>query len=416
MRTILRYAQDGTQPFYYEKITVMTTSQPAWYIGLMSGTSMDGVDAALLQTDGRVIQSYGPAMTLPYPPQFRTLLAQCMGDFTLVPEVEDRLTRYHAEAVKQVLAKANMQPGQVKAVGFHGQTILHKPRVAKSAAVSVAPATASLQGQHGPAGSEQTMGLTWQIGNGALLANLTGIDVVNDFRRNDIALGGQGAPLVPVFHLAVASQLECPAVLVNIGGIANITYVGDGQSPEKLWGFDTGPGNRLIDRWVEEKSGLAYDAGGDLALRGTVDETALAKLMQHPGICAAPPKSFDTADFDLSPVAHLSVEDGAATLAAFTADAIASHAEYFSPSPRQWLLCGGGRLNRAILERLKGQLQSVKTVDELGLDGDALEAYAFAYLAARSLQGLPLTFPNTTGVSRAATGGAFYRAGHGGSE
>lgn len=347
---------------------------------------MDGVDAALLKTDGRSIQSYGPAMTLPYPPQFRTRLAQSMQDFALVPEVEDRLTRFHAEAVKQLLAQANMKPEDVTAIGFHGQTIAHKPQ----------------------------QGITWQIGNGALLSNLTGINVVNDFRRNDVALGGQGAPLVPVFHLAVASQLECPAVLVNIGGIANITYVGDGQSPEKLWGFDTGPGNRLIDRWVEEKSGLAYDAGGDLAMKGTVDEMALATLMLHPGVSAPPPKSFDTADFDLSPVAHLSVEDGAATLAAFTADAIARHAEYFSPSPRQWLLCGGGRLNRAILERLKGQLQSVKTVDELGLDGDALEAYAFAYLAARSQQGLPITFPNTTGVSRAATGGAFYRAGHGG--
>jgi anhydro-N-acetylmuramic acid kinase len=355
-------------------------------LGLMSGTSLDGVDAALLASDGEDITQFGPWLTLPYPPQFRTELAQTIQDFRKVPEVEDRLTRYHAEAVKQLLEREGLTPNDIRLVGFHGQTILHKPE----------------------------QGLTWQIGNGSLLAELTGCDVIADFRRADMAAGGQGAPLVPVFHRALAGWLECPAVLVNIGGIANITYVAGRDHESALWGCDTGPGNRLIDRWVQMKTGIAYDAEGEIGLRGTVDETVLKQLMSDPAIHQPMPKSFDTADFNLDPVLHLSLEDGAATLAAFTADAIALNIEHMPQAPRQWVMCGGGRLNKAIMARLKQSLASTQPVimpiDDAGISGDALEAYAFAYLAERSVRGLPLTFPNTTGVSRAVTGGAFYRA------
>lgn len=348
----------------------------------MSGTSLDGVDAALILTDGETIETFGAHLTLPYPFSFRTSLMQLINGAADMLTIQRELTEFHVNAVQQLLGEANMKAAEVSVVGFHGQTIAHRPR------------------KH----------LTWQIGDGSLLAEKTGIDVVTDFRRRDMAAGGQGAPVVPVFHLALAKECPGPMALVNLGGISNITYIGAEKIPSSLKAFDMGPGNTLVDRWMEMVTGKPYDYDGKHGLKGRVDEEVLAALMAHERIQAKPPKSLDTQDFNLDEVKSLSLEDGAATLAAFTARAIAEHLKYLPEEPKLWVIAGGGAHNKAIMHYIKKYLPGeVKTADEMGWSSDAMEAQAFAYLAVRSLKGLPLTFPETTGVSYAVTGGAFYR-------
>lgn len=348
-------------------------------IGLMSGTSCDGVDAALLRGDGIARIETGPALTLPYDADFRAALRGAMGagaDETKIVEVEHELTRRHAEAVQALLAKAGVAPAAVAVLGFHGQTILHEPHRRR----------------------------TRQIGDGALLARLTGIDVVCDFRSADVAAGGQGAPLAPLYHAALAEGLEKPLAVLNIGGVANVTWIGEGAGG--LLAFDTGPGNAPIDDWALNHTGLAQDRDGALASKGRVDELALAELLAHPYFAKLPPKSLDRDGFDLSPVRMLSSADGAATLTEFAACAVDQAQEYFPAPARQWIVTGGGRLNPAVMAALKRVLGvPVRKAEEVGWDGDALEAQAFAYLALRSLLGLPLSLPSTTGVPRPMPGG-----------
>lgn len=351
---------------------------PLLVIGLMSGTSMDGIDAALLRTDGRIIVETGPASTTPYDPDLRRAIRDTLGGVGAVAEAERRLTEAHAEAVSGLLAEAKLSAADVDLIGFHGHTILHRPQE----------------------------GRTWQIGDGALLSKMTGIDVVCDLRSNDVAHGGEGAPIVPVYHRALSGDLTHPLVIVNIGGVANVTWIG---VDDTMLAFDTGPGNGLLDEWVEANIGEPYDKGGKLAGAGQSHGDRLKRLLDNPYFDQAPPKSLDRIDFDLTALEGLPAADGAATLVAFTCETIARAKQFFPAAVEQWLVTGGGRHNPTLMSELASRLgQSVAPVETVGWNGDALEAQAFAFLAARSLLSLPLTYPGTTGVPAPVTGGRFF--------
>jgi anhydro-N-acetylmuramic acid kinase len=354
-------------------------------IGLMSGTSLDGVDAAYIETDGERIGRLGPSLTLPYDPALRRELRALLEraeeiapDDPHLRDIEARLTKRHAEAVAAIGLAADL-------IGFHGQTILHRPR---------------RPGRLGPP-------RTWQIGDAAWLARATGITVAYDFRSADVAAGGQGAPLVPVFHAALCQPVPKPVAILNLGGVANVTYIGlDGT----LIAFDTGPANGPLDDWARRSTGEDYDRDGRLALAGQPDGAVLARLLAHPYLAAPPPKSLDRLEFGRAlaeaGAAELSPEDGAATLVAFCACAVAAAARHFPEPPLQWLVTGGGRRNPALMRALAGALEApVRPVEVAGWNGDALEAQAFGFLAARVAKGLPLTFPGTTGVPAPLPGG-----------
>lgn len=356
-------------------------------LGLMSGTSLDGVDAALLRTDGSRVTEHGAALTLPYPDSLRARLRSVLGGGGPVAEVERDITLFHAEAVTALLAQAGLVPAQVDVVGFHGHTVLHRPQERK----------------------------TWQIGDGALLAEKTGIPVVNDFRTADVLAGGQGAPLVPVFHAAMAEGtlsdgFGYPVAVLNLGGVGNVTWIG---GADDLLAFDTGPGNALIDDWALRHTGQPVDLDGALAASGRCHDDAVSAFLSHPYFHRQPPKSLDRDDFrHLAErlTAGLSSADGAATLTAFTVASVVLGQDHFPHPPTRWLVCGGGRLNPTIMEGLRARLASrVDAVDAVGWDGDALEAQAFAFLAVRSLRGLPLTFPATTGGPGPLSGGRTHR-------
>jgi len=360
-------------------------------IGLMSGTSLDGIDAALLESDGEDVVRPGPSLTVPYDGQTRALLraaldtARDVAQGSPVPysirEAERVLTLAHAEAVTALLGNAGLAADQVSLVGFHGQTILHRPE------------------RH----------WTWQIGDGALLARLTGIDVVNDFRSADVKAGGQGAPLMPLYHAALArkSGQGEPLVVVNIGGVAQVTYI----KGDLVLAFDTGPGNAPIDDWMHRHSGKPVDEDGAFAATGKVSDSALAKMLDHAYFDRAPPKSLDRMDFGMEAVEGLSPEDGAATLTAFTAVSLARARTHFPEPAANWIVSGGGRHNRTLMAMLKARVNApVIAAEDAGWDGDALEAEGFAYLAVRSKKGLPLSLPTTTGVAQPMTGGKYWKA------
>lgn len=360
-----------------------------WALGLMSGTSLDGIDAALVRTDGRRIAALGPWRTEPYTPELREQIRAVLGGQGSrqdeVAVAERALTDAHAEAVRLLLTDARMPDGEVALIGFHGHTILHRPEQRR----------------------------TWQIGDGARLAALTGIDVVADFRSADVAAGGQGAPFVPLYHAALAAALPKPLAVLNLGGVANVTWIGsDRDSEPNLIAFDTGPGNALIDDWVRLQVGEPCDRDGRLAAAGSVDHAALDALMDNAWFGRPPPKSLDRDDFSAAPVRGLSAADGAATLTAFTARAVQAAIRYLPAPPARWLVTGGGRHNPALMAALGQALAvAVEPVEAVGWRGDALEAEAFAYLAVRSRAGLYLSLPSTTGVPRPLTGGRFFPAG-----
>ncbi len=353
---------------------------PVWALGLMSGTSMDGIDAALVRTDGERVLEHGPAATFAYDAPARQAIRAVLGGKGDVEGAAQLLTDRHVLAVRELLKQAKLKPNAVSLLGFHGHTILHRPEARK----------------------------TWQIGDAGRLARETGIDTVADFRSADVAAGGQGAPFVPAYHAALAAGLEPPLAILNIGGVANVTYIGkDGT----LIACDTGPGNALIDDLMLRHTGTPVDEGGAVAATGTIDTKALARLTDHPWFDMEPPKSLDRDDFSLKPVEHLSLADGAATLTAFTAAATARILGHLPAMPQRWLVTGGGRHNRTLMAILAGVLGvPVESVDTLGWRGDSLEAEAFAFLAVRSRQGLPLSWPGTTGVPQPMPGGRFFPA------
>ncbi|MCB5943293.1 anhydro-N-acetylmuramic acid kinase [Acidocella sp. KAb 2-4] len=349
-------------------------------IGLMSGTSLDGVDAAWIETDGEHVFHFGPAAMLRYQDDLRADLRRLLDlapglspDDRFLQRVEERLTRDHALAVSMTGRAADV-------IGFHGQTILHAPEAHR----------------------------TWQIGDAVLLAHITRIPVVHDFRSADVAAGGQGAPFAPLFHAALAAALPKPLLVVNIGGVANITWLGAGG---EIIACDTGPGNGPLDDLAQRHLGKPYDENGAFAASGQVDEARLGLLLGHPYFARPAPKSLDRLTFSAliaQAIEGLPPADAAATLAAFCATAI-GRAPLPAP-PLRVLVGGGGRHNAHLMQLLAAQFPvPVQPVEAAGWDGDALEAQCFAFLAVRSLRGLPLSLPSTTGVPEPMPGGRLQR-------
>ena len=363
-------------------------------IGLMSGTSMDGIDLALLRTDGESAVERGPSFFVPYEAPFRARIETGLVDAKSIgrrqdrpgalPALEREITMRHADAVARFLKEGARGWSKPEIIGFHGQTVLHRPE----------------------------KGVTVQLGDGPLLCKLTGLPVVYDMRANDMRFGGQGAPLVPAYHAALARSLarelaeKHPIAFVNIGGISNVTYVPAAGDPVA---FDSGPGNALIDQWVAREGGVPFDCGGAIASEGGVIESVVDAYLDNPYFSKTGAKSLDRNDFTLALADGLELADGARTLAAVSARAILKAAEQMPAMPKLWIICGGGRKNPHIVGDLgKGAERTDSQVilaEDAGLDGDAMEAEAWAYLAVRSLRELPLTFPTTTGCRQPVTGG-----------
>ena len=362
-------------------------------IGLMSGTSLDGIDAALIETDGERALKLGPGTMRAYTPAERKVLRAAVeaalawkfdGKEPDFSEAEAVLTESHAKLVENLLTQCDFKPGEIDLIGFHGQTVLHR------------------------APKDGAKGRTRQIGDGAALAQATGIDVVHDFRTADMEAGGQGAPLAPLYHQALVDGMDLPRPLavLNLGGVANVTWLGDGDPVA----FDTGPANGLIDAWCEEMADRDFDEDGTLAAAGAVDEAALGVLMGHPYFADAPPKSLDRWDFSLDPVRGLSVEDGAATLTAFTARTVGEAITSLG-APARVLATGGGRRNPMLMKAISDAVGApVDPVEAVGWRGDLIEAEAFAWLAARSVKGLATSLPSTTGCGEAVVGGRLAKA------
>src|SRR6202051_1191816 len=357
-------------------------------IGLMSGTSLDGVDVALIETDGKCVKAFGPSGYRPYTESERALLRQALAEAVnlstrdarpgVLREAERAVTVAHAEAVAAFTAQHHITRENIDIVGFHGQTVLHRP----------------------------AEGMTVQIGDAAALARAIHIPVMHDFRAADVAAGGQGAPFVPVYHRALAQSLqrEGPMVVVNIGGVSNITYI-DGA--DTLIACDTGPGNALLDDHMLRMMSQPFDCEGRLAAQGTVDVAWIVRALEHPFFALPPPKSLDRNDFASLKLSNVSPADGAATLTAFTAEAIARIVPLLPREPRSWIVAGGGARNLTMMRMLRERLHpaTVESADTLGWSADAIEAQAFGFLAARGLKGLPLSYPATTGVPIPMTGG-----------
>jgi len=390
----------------------------------MSGTSLDGIDVAAVATDGRRRVIPGPALTVAYPEAFRDRLRSVLGGVgprADIDAAEAELTRLHAAAIAEF--RARHPDVAIELVGFHGHTILHRPAERR----------------------------TWQIGDGALLARLAGIDVVADFRSADVAAGGEGAPLAPLYHAALAAGLAKPVAVLNLGGVGNVTWIGPGtnNNTDEILAFDTGPGNALIDDWVRSHTGQTADFDGALARAGQVSAEHVARFLSLSYFDRPPPKSLDRDDFRAAIPHGLSPADGAATLTEMTAASVAAATRHFPSPPRQWLVCGGGRHNPAIMAALsrhlgasvrpvnphpdpppplpspasgegkdkgkagegsEGAAVSVRPVEAVSWNGDALEAEAFAYLAVRSVVGLPLSLPSTTGAPQPVRGGRLFPA------
>ena len=362
-------------------------------IGLMSGTSMDGIDLAVIETDGEQVMRFGPSAVHSYNESEQGVLRRAMEEAPAMRTREERagaiaqaervVTVLHAAAVNMFLDVNRIDRRGIDVVGFHGQTILHRPQAR----------------------------LTVQLGDGAALARVVGIPVVHDFRAADVAAGGQGAPLVPVYHQALAGRLDRPRpiAVLNLGGVANITYI-DGADPIAC---DTGPANALIDDFMRARTGAPYDDNGDVAATGRPDHAFIARVLEHPFFDLKPPKSLDRNAFAFANIGlpEFSVPDGAATLSALTVAAVARVVPHLPAPPKAWIVGGGGARNRTLMRMLAERLApaSVETADQAGFSADALEAQAFAFLAVRSMRGLPITFPTTSGAPRPLSGGVMAR-------
>ena len=360
---------------------------PLKALGLMSGTSFDGVDVALIETDGEAIASVGPTGFRRYTGEERELLRAAMDDARSLTDraarpgalrkAEKLVTKAHLDAVRGFSSDHKLPLAEIAVVGFHGQTVLHRPK----------------------------QGLTVQLGDGAGLALRLGVPVVHDFRAADVAAGGEGAPLVPAYHRALARTLDLPQPLaiVNVGGVANVTYLDGDADPIA---FDTGPGNAPIDEIARARIGEPCDRDGRLAALGNVDEETVTKVLADSYFRAPAPKSLDRATFAQLPLEHLSNEDAAATATAVVAASIALARDHLPKPPALWIIAGGGAHNPALISMLRDRVAArIIRASEVGWSVDALEAQAFAFLAVRSLRGLPLTFPTTTGVAKPTIGG-----------
>lgn len=348
----------------------------------MSGTSLDGVDAALIETDGYSFVNPQAFITVPFSDDQRAVIRAAFGqrDYDDVAAcAQDVVTQAHIDVLKQAGWEADV-------IGFHGQTIFHAP----------------------------DEGLSIQLGDGVAMADALDIPVVGDFRSADVKAGGQGAPLAPLYHhaRALSSEVDTPCAILNIGGVANVTWIGG--TVDEILAFDTGPGNALMDDWMQARWGKPYDEGGELAAKGVALENMLQEWLGHDYFAVDPPKSLDRNEWDIADFGRLgdemneiSDEDGAATLLEFTARSIIAAQRFMREVPLAWYVCGGGRHNAALMARLSRDLK-VAPVEALGWNGDATEAECFAYLAVRSLLGEPISVPSTTNVAGPMTGGVLH--------
>jgi anhydro-N-acetylmuramic acid kinase len=364
-------------------------------LGFMTGTSLDAVDMAVLETDGEAIGAFGPAGERKLSEATRDIMLEATSQALAWPrgapepaifaEAATAGAEEHFAAAEEFLAANELKWSDIDLIGMHGQTVLHE------------------RPQEGRGGR------TMQLGDASLLARKSGVPVAHDFRTADVAAGGEGAPLAPIYHLARAraSGLEAPLAVLNIGGVANVTFWSGG---DEIAAFDTGPGNGMIDLMVQGRGAGRFDDKGRYASVGRVNAGVLAGLLGHPYFRAPPPKSLDRFDFSLEPLAPLELEDAAATLVAFMAEAVRLGFEMMGQSPTEVVVAGGGRHNPEIMKALAERLpMPVKTAEDHGWRGDSIEAEAFAYLAARTAAGLPISFPNTTGVPKPMSGGKIVR-------
>lgn len=363
----------------------MKIDGPVWALGTMSGTSLDGVDAALLRTDGHRIYDVGRTGYRPYSKTERARIRAALGHWPGEPGVAEA-----AEVVETAHAELMSEFPEAELLAFHGQTLAHAPRD---------------RGTH-------------QAGNGALLAETLGKPVVWDFRSADVRLGGEGAPLAPFYHFACARRVGAsqPIAFLNLGGVGNLTWVDPSRpGPEAegaLLAFDTGPANAPLDDLVNRRLGRDRDEGGTLAASGEVDQPIVQQFLRHRYLHRVPPKSLDRDDFpDLLPaIAHLSDADAAATLSACVTGAVAAGLEHCPRPPERLFVTGGGRFNGTLMADLVRRITCpVEPVEAAGFDGDMLEAQAFAFLAVRVIRGLPTSGPGTTGVAAPVGGGRISR-------
>jgi anhydro-N-acetylmuramic acid kinase len=355
-------------------------------IGAISGTSMDGIDIALIETDGAAVVRPGPGRMAPYPAELRAKLQDFLTDPARAEtdplvELEQAVTQAFIDAIADFMAREAIDPAGVDLIGLHGQTVWHRPEKR----------------------------FTRQLGSGRAMADALGIATVDGFRQADVAAGGHGAPLAPLYHAALARDLAQPLMVLNLGGVGNVTYI-DGAT---VLAFDTGPGSALIDDQMRRRFGRAYDAGGEVAQLGTVDTALLAALQADPFFAVPAPKSLDRNAFHrrAEGVDRLADHDAIATLTAFTIRSVALALRQVPQAPQLWLVTGGGRHNRFIMGGLAAELGvPVRPVEAVGWNGDLIEAQCFGYLAVRSALGLPLSLPGTTGVPRPMPGGVLWPA------
>lgn len=365
---------------------------PVWTVGLMTGTVLDGnIDVALLKTDGERVTEFGPYTLAPYPDSIRRLLEETLAqarkwnfapeDPAIFAEAEEALTRAQSAAVRAHVEASGLTMGDIGVVGFHGQSVLHR------------------------APQPGRIGATRQLGDGALMHELLGVKVAYDFRSADVRAGGQGAPLAAIYHQALLRGLGTngDVAVLNLGGVANVTYWDGGET---LVAFDTGPANAPLNDFIKGLGLGEMDRDGALARSGTVEEVRLAELLKHPYLGAPPPKSLDRFDFTSAMADGLDAATGAATLTAFTASAVGKGLDLLPTRPTKLVVCGGGRHNPLIMEMLatRAGVEAVPA-EAVGWRGDAIEAECFAFLAARVIRGLPISFPTTTGAPHPLTGG-----------
>lgn len=351
-------------------------------LGVISGTSMDGIDVALVETDGRMQVRPGPGATYPYPDHVRTALLGLIADPVRaeradVPALEAAVTRAHGDAIERFLREQQIEGNTLNPIGLHGQTVFHAPQ----------------------------RRITRQLGNGGEIASRFGVPTIFRFRHADVAAGGEGAPLAPLYHQALAENLQKPLMILNLGGVGNVTYLGE---HDEVIAFDTGPASAILDDFVRRRRGVPFDAGGEIAASGKPDEGIVARFMRDAYFERPAPKSLDRNAFhaDAMAVESLSDADGAATLAELTVQATAAALRHVPRTPLRWLVTGGGRHNAYFMRRFGEELRvPVDPVEAVGWNGDFLEAQCFGYLAVRSLLRLPLSLPSTTGVREPMTGG-----------
>lgn len=359
-------------------------------LGMMSGTSMDGVDIAVIKTDGRgyVEPLEGGFFFMPYTQDIKDALRPLLRREDVqaqdMQQAAKMVTQAHSEALDRFFAESPFAAQDIDVIGFHGQTITHKPE----------------------------KGLTIQLGNPQDLADASGCDVIFDLRQNDVKNGGQGAPLIPVYHRALIEKagVDKPVAVLNLGGVGNVTFIG--VEDDDMLAFDTGPANAYLDDWVQKHCGKPMDEDAKLASAGQVDGVVVEAFLQHPYFQVKPPKSLDRLSFEglMDAVAHLNAEDGAATLLECSARAVHVAAGHARNPVKCLYVCGGGARNPLMMKRLAALFPQadVRSLDVLGHDGDAIEAEGFAYLAVRHLLGLNITYPGTTGVKAAMSGGVRY--------